>query len=57
MTVPYRLAASMLDSDLLNPAAYLHVFLVRYSFLQRTITSGSADTGQLTPESGQFPHS
>ena len=36
------------DSDLLNHAPCLHVFLDRCSLLQRTIETGSADTGQLT---------
>jgi hypothetical protein len=39
---------SMLDSDLLNHAPYLHVFLDWCSFLQRTIKTGPADPGQLT---------
>jgi hypothetical protein len=38
----------MLDSDLLNYAAHLHLFLDRCSFLQRTIKTGSADPSQLT---------
>jgi hypothetical protein len=38
----------MLDSDLLNHAAHLHVFFDRCSVLQRTIKTGSANSGQLT---------
>jgi hypothetical protein len=38
----------MLDSDLLNHAPHLHVFLDGCSVLQRTIKTGSADPGQLT---------
>jgi hypothetical protein len=38
----------MLDSDLLNHAPHLHVFLDWCSVLQRTIKPGSADPGQLT---------
>jgi hypothetical protein len=41
-------SASMLDSNLLNHAAHLHVFLNRCSALQRTIKTRSADSGQLT---------
>ena len=45
---PIPVAASMLDSDLLNHAPHLHVFLDWCSLLQRTIKTGSADPGQLT---------
>jgi hypothetical protein len=38
----------MLNSNLLNHAAHLHVFLDGCSFLQRTIKTGSTDSGQLT---------
>ena len=38
----------MLDSDLLNHAPHLHVFLDGCSVMQRTIKTGSADSGQLT---------
>src|SRR3981189_2197063 len=38
----------MLDSDLLNHAAHLQVFLDWCSVLQRTIKTRSADPGQLT---------
>jgi hypothetical protein len=38
----------MLDSDLLNHAAHLQVFLGWCSVLQRTIKTSSADSGQLT---------
>jgi len=39
-------AASVLDSDLLNHAAHLQVFFDWCSFLQRTIKTGPADPGQ-----------
>jgi hypothetical protein len=38
----------MLDGNLLNHAAHLHVFLAWCSLLQRTIKTGSADSSQLT---------
>jgi hypothetical protein len=38
----------MLDSDLLNHAPHLHVFLDRCSALQKPIKTGSADPHQLT---------
>jgi hypothetical protein len=41
-------SASMLDRNLLNHAAYLHVFLDGCAVLQRTIKTGSADSDQLT---------
>jgi hypothetical protein len=45
---PIPVAASMLDSNLLNHAAHLHVFLDWCSVLQRTIKTRTADPGQLT---------
>jgi hypothetical protein len=45
---PISVAASVLDSDLLNHAPHLHIFLDGCSLLQGTIKTGPADSGQLT---------